>query len=63
VIEAVVAPVLHRKDIPPDAASVVDSPIQISWSPQIILHTGSGLTTTVVEQDELHPFASVTVTV
>ena len=60
---AVVAPVLHRNDTPPAAVMVADAPGQIAGTGQVITHTGSGLTVTVVEHELLQPFASVTVTV
>src|SRR5215213_8683687 len=63
VIEAVVAPVLQRKDVPPDAVSVFEPPGQIDKLPQTMLHTGSGLTVTVVAHELVQPNASVTVTV
>ena len=49
VIEAVVAPVLQRNDVPPDAVNVFEPPGQIISSPHVMLHTGgvvSWLTTT-----------------
>ena len=61
---AVVAPVLHRKDTPPVAVSVVEPPVHIDGLAGVMLHVGTGLTTTVVVQDDVHPFAPlVTVTV
>jgi len=64
VIEAVVAPVLQRNDTPPDDVRVDEPPTQIEGLDGVMLHTGTGLTTTVVEQDDVHPLsASVTVTV
>jgi len=63
VIEAVVAPVLHANETPPEAVSVDESPTQISGGEGMILHTGSGLTVTVVVHELVQPFASVTVTV
>jgi hypothetical protein len=64
VIEAVVAPVLHRNDTPPDAVSVVEPPTQMDGLDGVMLQTGSGFTITVIEQDDVHPLsASVTVTV
>jgi len=64
VIAAVVAPVLQRNDVPPDAVSVVEPPVQIDGLLGVMLHTGTGFTTTVVEQDDVHPFTPlVTVTV
>ena len=63
VIEAVVADVLHRNDVPPDAVKVAESPTQIAGFEGVMLHTGAGLITTVVEHELVHPSASVTVTV
>jgi len=64
VSDAVVAPVLHKKDTPPVAVSVDEAPIQIDGFAGVMLHVGVGFTTTVVEQDDVHPLlASVTVTV
>ena len=64
VTAAVVAPVLQRKDVPPDAVSVACPPTQIDGLEGVMLHTGAGFTVTVVEQDDVHPFAPlVTVTV
>ena len=55
---------LHRKDTPPDAVKVDEPPIQIDGFEGVMLHVGTGLTTTVVEQDDVHPFVPlVTVTV
>jgi hypothetical protein len=62
-MEAVVSDVLHRKDIPPVAVKVTEPPAQMEESDAVMLHTGSGLTFTVNEQELVHPFASVTVTV
>ena len=63
-MEAVVAPVLHRKDTPPDAVNVVEPPVQMDGLAGVMLHTGTGFTTTVTEHEEVHPLlASVTVTV
>ncbi|SRR5258705_9502635 len=62
IIEAVVAAVLHRNDVPPDAVSVAESPGQRE-SETAMLHTGPGLIVTVVEHELVHPLASVTVTV
>ncbi|SRR5258705_6505164 len=63
VIEAVVAPVLHRNDVPPDAVSVDEPPTQIAGLAGVMLHDGSGFTVTVVEHELLQPFPLVTVTV
>src|SRR5258705_13612127 len=63
VMEAVVAPVFHRKEIPPDAVSVAEPPIQIIGLGQVMLHDGSGFTVTVLEHELVHPLALVTVTV
>ncbi len=63
VIDAVVAPVLHRNDVPPDAVSVDEPPTQKEGLEEAMLHTGAGVTTTIVEQELVQPLASVTVTV
>jgi hypothetical protein len=63
VIEAVVAPVLHRNDVPPDAVSVDEPPTQKEESETEMLHTGAGFIVTVAEQELVQPLASVTVTV
>jgi len=63
VIDAVVAPVLQRNDVPPDAVSVDEPPTQIEASDTAMLHTGAGFTTTVAEHEVLQPLALVTVTV
>jgi len=62
VIEGVVAPVLHRNDVPPAAVSMCEPPVQIVTGVQM-LQTGPGVTVTVVLQELLQPFALVTVTV
>jgi hypothetical protein len=62
VIEAVVAALLQRNDVPPDAVSVAESPGQRE-SETAMLHTGAGFIVTVTEHELVHPFASVTVTV
>lgn len=62
-IEAVVAPVLHRNDVPPEAVSVDEPPTQNEESETVMLHTGAGFTVTVAEHELVHPLASVTVTV
>jgi hypothetical protein len=48
--------------VPPDAVSIAVSPGQRE-SETAMLHTGAGLIVTVTEQELVHPFASVTVTV
>ena len=63
VMEAVVAPVLHRNDVPPDAVSVVGPPEQLFGLAGVMLHTGAGLIVTVNEHELVQPLASVTVTV
>ena len=63
VIAAVVAPVLHRNDVPPDAVSVAEPPIQMVGFGQVMLQTGSGFTVTVLVHELLQPLALVTVTV
>ena len=40
VIEAVVAPVLHRNDVPPDAVSVDEPPLQNEGLVEVILQSG-----------------------
>ncbi len=40
VIDAVVAPVLHRNDVPPDAVSVDEPPLQNEGLVEVMLHTG-----------------------
>src|SRR5258706_15164034 len=62
-MDAVVAPVLHKKDIPPEAVRVAGPPIQITGVGQVMLHIGTGFTVTIVEHELLQPLASVTVTV
>ena len=54
---------LHRKDVPPDAVSVDEPPIQIDGFEGVMLHVGNGFTVTVVEHELVHPCALVTVTV
>src|SRR5262245_23800068 len=63
VIEAVVAALLHKKDVPPDAVSVVEPPTHMDGLDGVMLQTGNGFTVTVVEQELVHPFTFVTVTV
>lgn len=61
---AVVAPVLHRNEIPPEAVNETVSPGQSGGTTQTIAHGGGELTVTVAEHDDVHPLlASVTVTV
>ena len=62
-IEAIVADVLHRNDVPPDAVSVAESPTQIAGFEGLMLHTGAGLIVTMLEHELEQPSASVTVTV
>lgn len=49
--------------MPPDAVSIAESPAQIEESESVMLHAGTGFTTTVAEHELVHPLASVTVTV
>ena len=63
VIEAVVAALLQRNDVPPDAVNVDEPPTQIEGLDGVMLHVGAGFTVTVVVHELVHPFASVTVTV
>ena len=62
-IESVVAALLHRNEVPPEAVRVDEPPTQIEESETAMLHTGAGLTVTVNEHELVHPLASVTVTV
>ena len=65
VIEAVVAPVLQRNDVPPAAVSVAEPPVQIDESELTMLQDiGSTLKITVAVAELVHPLAGfVTVTV
>ena len=49
--------------MPPDAVRVTEPFGQIDGLAGVMLQTGAGFTVTVTEQDEVHPLASVTVTV
>lgn len=60
---AVVAPVLHRNVIPPEAVNETESPGHVGGTIQTITQIGAGFTVTVAVQVPLHPLASVTVTV
>jgi len=61
VIEAVVALLLQRNDVPPDAVSVDEPPVQIEGLELAMLHTGSGLTVTVNACVAVFPQASVAI--
>ena len=61
-IAAVVALVLHRYVMPPDAVRVVEPPVQITFWPAIATD-GNVFTVTVLLEDALQPFTSVAVTV
>ena len=63
VIDAVVAALLHKNDVPPDAVSVAEPFGQTDGLDGDMLHTGAGFTFTVTEHELVHPLASVTVTV
>src|SRR5689334_11950694 len=63
VIEAVVAALLHRNEVPPVAVSVDEPPTQIDGLDGVILHVGGGVTFTVAEHELVHPIAFDTVTV
>ena len=63
VIEAVVAPVFHTKDVPPLAVSVALCPVQIFTVAGDMDAVESGLTFTVRDAVAVHPLISVTVTV
>jgi len=60
---AVVAPVLHKNDVPPVAVSVAEPPVQMLLSEADMLHVGGGVTVTVAEHELVQPLAPVTVTV
>ena len=60
-MEAVFCPLLQEYEVPPEAVSVVVSPLQITLSP-VMAGVGSGFTVTVTEVAAEHPLASVTVT-
>jgi hypothetical protein len=52
-MEAVVAPVLHKNDVPPEAVIVFEPPGQMDKLPHTMLHTGgvlSKLTVTSAKQ-------------
>ena len=60
VIEAVVAPVLHENDEPPDAVSVILLPAQIEFSP-LIVAVILPVTVTVAMADAVqNPFVTLT---
>jgi hypothetical protein len=63
VIEAVVAALLQRNDVPPVAVSVDEPPIQIDGFAGVMLQTGGGVTVTVTEHVLVHPLPFATVTV
>ena len=60
-MEAVFCPLLQEYEVPPEAVSVVGSPLQMTLSP-VITGDGSGFTVTVTEVAAEQPLASVTVT-
>ena len=60
-IEEVVAPLLHANEIPPEAVSVAEPPVQIDLDGEI-LQTGNGFTVTVEEQEDEQPLPLVTTT-
>ena len=53
-IAAVVAPVLHKYELPVDAVNVVEPPLQIVVVP-LILAVGFALTVTLAFADAVHP--------
>jgi hypothetical protein len=63
VMEAVVADVLHRNDVPPEAVSVDEPPTQIDGLDGVMLHVGGGVTVIVTEHVLVQPFPFATVTV
>ena len=60
-MEDVIPPVLHKKDVPPEAVSVADCPWHIEISAPA-LTIGKLLTLTSTSSVALHPTALVTVT-
>ena len=62
-MDAVVAALLQRNDVPPDAVSVDEPPTQIEGLDGVMLHTGGGVTVIVAEHVLVHPAALDTVTV
>jgi hypothetical protein len=64
VIEAVVAPLLHRYEVAPDAVSVTEPPWQKVVGPLAAIETvGRAFTVIVLEAVAEHPFVFVPVTV
>lgn len=62
VIEAVVAALLHKYEVPPNAENTVEVPSQILSIPKIDA-VGLAFTVKVRDAEAVQPFASVTVTV
>lgn len=62
-MEAVVAPVLQRKNAPPDAVSVVEPLLQMLGLDEVMLQLVALTTVTVVVHELVQPLAPVTVTV
>jgi hypothetical protein len=64
VIEAVVAPLLHRYEVAPDAVNVTEPPWQKVVGPLAAIETvGRAFTVTDLDAVTLHPLAFVPVTV
>jgi hypothetical protein len=65
VIDCVVAPLLHNQDVPADAVSVTEPPVQNVTEPStVIVAAGNAFIVTVAAADVAeHPTALVTVTV
>jgi hypothetical protein len=61
VIAAVVAPLLHRYDVPPEAVKLVLLPVQIVFVP-VIAAVGFVFTVNALLLVAVQPFPSVTVT-
>lgn len=61
VIESVVAALLHRNEVPPEAASVEEPPMQMEGFELVMLQTGNGFTVTVKLCVAVLPQASVAV--
>ena len=59
---AIVAALLHEKEVPPLALKVALSPSQIAGAAGLMAATGLAFTLTILEAEAEQPFTSVTVT-
>jgi hypothetical protein len=59
---AVVAPVDHKNEVPPEAVKLAELPAHIVWLPGAISQLGRLLTVSVLLHELEHPAALVTVT-